>query len=161
MEIVPLEEIPQPEYKTPFQNLTELYVTAQRMESLCRSLDGLGLSASQVGIPWNFFIYWANYPEEPSKFEYLADCEYLGVGEKSDSVEGCLSLKGMHFRLGRYGKVVVKGKRLVCDEDALRLEEFEREFSGIPAVILQHEIDHNFGRERMIDTIGRRIFLSC
>jgi peptide deformylase len=43
----------------------------------------------------------------------------------------------------------------------LRLEEFEREFSGIPAVILQHEIDHNFGRERMIDTIGRRIFLSC
>jgi peptide deformylase len=161
MEIVPLDKIPKPESHTPLQNLKDLYVAAKGMEILCDELDGMGLSASQVGIPWRLFVYWSNYPEKLRKYDCLIDCDYQGIGAKSDSIEGCLSLKGMHFRLQRYGEVIVKGKRLVCDEDKLRIEDFESSFSGICAVILQHEIDHNFGRDRMIDSIGKRIYLSC
>jgi peptide deformylase len=160
IEIVPKDRIPSTFYETPLGKLTDLYVAAQGMESLCKSLGAAGLSAPQVGLPWNLFVYWSNYPDKNKKFDCLIDCAYSGSGTRSASVEGCLSLSGMRFKLDRYDEVVVTGKRLVCDEDTLRLEGFTKDFSGFSAAIIQHEIDHSVGRERMIDAIGERIHLS-
>jgi len=160
MEIVPLEKIPIEEYETPKDNLMLLYATAQKMERLCKLKNGIGLSASQVGLPWKFFIYWSNYPNEPKKFEYLLDCEYSPMGKKSFSIEGCLSLGSKRFQLERYDSILVQGKKLVIKDDRPYLEDLEAEYSGTIAVVLQHEIDHNFGRIKMIDSIGKRIYLS-
>jgi peptide deformylase len=159
MEIVGLENIPSGEYSTPTRNLTHLFATGQRMEILCKASNGMGLSAAQVGIPWNFFVYWSNYPEEDRKFDYLFDCEYVSAGDKFLSVEGCLSLAGKYYEVERYEKVKVSGKKLVFDEK-IAVEEFDGEFGGVEAVVLQHEIDHGRGRELMIDAIGRRVHFS-
>lgn len=160
MEIVPLEKIPIGEYVTPKDNLMSLYSVAKKMELLCISKKGMGLSASQVGLPWKFFVYWSNYPNEPKNFEYLLDCEYRSSGNKFMSVEGCLSLGSKRFQLERYESVVVSGKKLILNETAPYIQDFENSFDGIMAVLMQHEIDHNYGREKMIDKIGQRIYLS-
>lgn len=162
MEIVPLEQIPTEEYETPKDNLMLLYATAKKLEFLCNSKNGMGIAASQVGLPWKLFIYWSNYPDSPKTFDCLIDCEYgpSDISKKSLSIEGCLSLGSKRFQLERYDSIVVKGKRLVVRESQPFLEELEKEFFGTIAVVLQHEIDHNFGRSKMIDSIGKRIYLS-
>jgi len=159
MELVELENIPLVGCETPTKNLSHLFATGQRMEMLCKASNGMGLSAAQVGIPWRFFVYWSNYPEENQKFDYLFDCEYSPAGDKFISIEGCLSLAGKYYEVGRYEKINVSGKKLVFDEK-ISVEEFERKFEGVEAVVLQHEIDHGRGRELMIDIIGKRVNFS-
>ncbi len=161
MKIVPLEEIPSGPYRTPLENPMKLLAAAQEMEILCRSKGGMGLAASQVGLPWRLFIYWADYPSEPGSFSCLIDCDYEPASEnKFTSVEGCLSLPGRQFELQRYDEISVSGKRIVITPDGPRLENFTESFRGVPAVVLQHEIDHDHGRERMIDKIGSPIDVS-
>ena len=161
MKIVSLEDIPRGPYETPLDNPMKLLATAQEMENLCRSKGGMGLAASQVGLPWRLFIYWSDYPSGPGVFSCLVDCEYEPVSEnKSTSVEGCLSLPGRQFELQRYDEISVSGKRLSISPDGVRLDDFRDVFNGVPAVVLQHEIDHNYGRERMIDKIGKPIDVS-
>lgn len=162
MRIVPLEEIPNSVGEVPKDNAMKILTMAQEMESLCRAKDGMGISATQVGIPWKMFVYWSNYPSEPKTFSCMVDCKYAPLSEtKFKSIEGCLSIPGSRFELERYDEIFVSGKRLVLKEDAPFLEEFREEvFRGVTSVILQHEIDHNFGRERMIDKIGKPIQVS-
>lgn len=160
MQIVPLDQIPDGDYKTPTDNLMLLYATAKKMEIICESNNGIGLAAFQVGLPWNFFIYWANYPDEPKEFKHMVDCEYFPIGNKFLSIEGCLSLGKKRFQLERNDSVIVKGKELVIEEESLVLKEFESEFKDTLSVVMQHEIDHKYGRNKMIDIIGQRIYLS-
>lgn len=161
MNIVSLDDIPSDPYLTPLDNPMRLFAVAQEMESLCRSSGGMGLAASQVGLPWRLFIYWSDYPSEPGVFSCLVDCEYKPVSEnKFKSVEGCLSLPGRQFELQRYNEISVFGKRLVVDAAGVGLEDFTGSFSGVLSVVLQHEIDHDHGRERMIDRIGKPIDVS-
>lgn len=160
MEIVPLDKIPTEEYETPKNNLMLLYSTAKKMESLCVLKKGMGLSASQVGLPWKFFVYWSNYPSFPKNFDYVLDCEYVPTGSKFLSIEGCLSLGSKRFQLDRYESVIVSGKRMILSENAPELKSFEEKFDGVLSVLMQHEIDHNYGRSKMIDVIGKRIYLS-
>lgn len=161
MQLVSLEDIPSGPYQTPLDNRLRLLANAQNMEILCRYKNGMGLHAAQVGLPWRMFVYWSNYPNVPQKFECLIDCEYAPVvDEKFSSIEGCLSLPGMHFELERYNEVLVSGKRLSAEEDTANLKDFKETFKGVLAVVLQHEIDHDYGREKMIDKIGVPIHLS-
>jgi len=160
MQIVPLDEIPVGDYKTPIDNLMLLYAAAKNMEILCESNNGIGLAAAQVGLPWNFFIYWSNYPDVPKKYKYMVDCEYLPIGNKFLSIEGCISLGRKRFQLERNNAVIVKGKELIIEEESLVLKSFESEFKDILSVVMQHEIDHKYGRTKMIDAIGERIYIS-
>ena len=161
MKIVSLEEIPAAPYETPLDNPMRLFAASREMEAICRSKGGMGIAASQLGLPWRFFIYWSDYPSEPGFFDCLVDCEYEPIsGNKFKSVEGCLSIPGRQFELQRYDEISVFGKRLVVFQDGVKLEEFKENFNGFRAVVLQHEIDHNYGRERMIDKIGKPIDVS-
>lgn len=161
MQLVELNSIPIGEYQTPMDNLVKLFSTGQLMEKLCKENNGVGLAAAQVGLPWNFFVYWSNYPKKQSVFEYLVDCSYEPIGEKkSSSIESCLSLKNKYFQLDRYENILVSGKKIIVQDEGLDLVDFKQEFSGVVGVILQHEIDHKHGRNRMIDKIGKQIYLS-
>ena len=120
----------------------------------------MGLAASQIGLPWNVFVYWSNWPKETEVFEYLVDCEYSPLAEATSmSVEGCLSLPGLRFALDRFDFINVRGKKLLSVDGEIVLEDFENNFRGVAAVIIQHEIDHKYGREKMIDKIGKRIHI--
>lgn len=158
--IVPVELIPRPPYSTPSDDLPLMYAVAKKMEILCESLDGLGVSAAQVGLPWRMFVF-RREPSEGGGFGCYFDCQYEGSGgTKSASVEGCLSLPGQRFSLERYDDVVVAGNELYDGEEGPASRAITRSFSGLMSVLMQHEIDHDHGRERMIDMIGRKVSIA-
>lgn len=161
LSVVPLDLIPKPPYETPASDLPRLYAAAKEMERLCRSLKGMGLAASQVGLPWRMFVFWKNYPIGDSKFECVFNCSYEPrSGDKFPSVEGCLSLPGESYRVDRYSQVTVSGSRLVEGEEGVYQESFQEVYEGVMAVLMQHEIDHDHGRERMIDSIGAKVMIA-
>lgn len=153
--VVPLASIPEPPYKTPVEDLHKLCCTAKGMEALCIKLNGMGIAASQVGLPWRMFVFRSG----DSGFECYFDCEYFSSGPKFSSVEGCLSLPGEHYKVERHNRVTVRGMRVVEKDGEPIAEPFEKEYEGLMAVLMQHEIDHDQGRARMIDSIGTRVFI--
>lgn len=160
MEIVDVDLIPKVDdiTDTPVGDLVELFAVATRMAVTCHEEKGVGLSAVQVGIPWNFFVV----KHQDGKFGFYVDCEYEPVEDvKSDSMEGCLSLRGGEgqlrmFRVERYQKVRVTGKKLVA-EDVPVLKDVDEEFDGFYGVVFQHEIDH--ARGILISDFGKEVFV--
>lgn len=134
----------------------ELFKLAYSMEAICGQNKGIGLSAVQVGVPWNLFILDRN-----SKFEYYYNCSYEGNNDYIDSIEGCLSLRNKdnsfkRFSLKRHSEVAIKGNILVESENGkIILEPFEKKENGLYSIVFQHEIDHASGI--LISQIGREI----
>lgn len=137
----------------------DLFRLANQMESICEQNKGIGLSAVQVGVPWNFFIL-----NRDSKFEYYFDCSYEGNNDLIDSIEGCLSLKNENgtfrrFQVKRHSEVAIKGSRLVeSREGKIILEPFKKKETGLYSIVFQHEIDHSFGI--LISQIGKEILVT-
>ena len=93
----------------------------------------------------------------------MVNCEYKPIGEeKAVSIEGCLSLRNndgdfRRYKLDRFCKIRVTGKRLIVGDD-LRLEEVDfTEEDNIYCVVCQHEIDHHRGI--LISDVGEEISL--
>lgn len=155
LSIVPAIEIPIAQ-ETPTDNLLAIFRVITQMEKICTDNKGIGLSAVQVGVPWKLFIV-----QRDNNYEYYVNCEYAGVGDKSKSIEGCLSLKNdqgnfRRFELERFSVALVKGKRLkVSDSPSLVLEDFSELEKDLIAVVFQHEIDHQNGI--LISDIGKEL----
>lgn len=136
----------------------DLFRLGHQMEKICIENKGIGLSAVQVGIPYNFFIV-----ERDSKFEYYFNCAYEGNNQLIDSIEGCLSLKNKdgsfrRFKLKRHSEVAIKGSRVIeSSEGKIILESFEKKESGLFGVVFQHEIDH--ASDILISHIGTEILV--
>lgn len=141
----------------PLDNLGKLYKLALLMQKICDEEEGIGLSAVQVGIPFNFFVV-----KFDSNYRYFLNCEYTALSEKkTTSVEGCLSLKTpqnklRHFVVRRFEKIVVKGKELLADPNlsVIDIELFPEDYYKD---VFQHEIDHQL--QILISDIGQEIFL--
>lgn len=152
MNIVPVSEIPKAN-GTPTDNLIEIYKTCLKMEATCLKHDGAGLSAVQVGIPWDLFI--VRY-ESPLRFRYFLNCNYsekkvdFASASKFESIEGCLSLvdadnKIRRFAVERYPTVQVVGQELVISPD-LKLVAIDLILNDdYETIVFQHEIDHGLG----------------
>jgi len=141
--------------ETPIDDLMLLFRLANKMEKICIDEKGIGLSAVQVGIPWNFFIV----QKRGSIFDYYVNCSYKGTGQKLKSVEGCLSLKNTDgknrlFEVERYEKIQVKGKQLIVSGVGLVLNDIDFNVSGFQSIVMQHEIDHANG---ILISSGREI----
>jgi peptide deformylase len=81
---------------------------------------GMGLAAPQVGILERFFITsWGQVFVDPLVYPE----RQFG---KEEGPEGCLSLPGQAFMVDRWRVVTVGGTR----------------YSGLAAVVVQHELDH-------------------
>lgn len=158
LSLVSLELIPKAE-PVPLDNLLDIFKIAVSMENLCQKESGIGLSAVQCGIPWSFFVVNRN-----DQYEYYLNCEYVGLGEKVKSIEGCLSLRNKsgelrRFEVDRFNKVNILGKELKVVDGKLVLFDVDKTEEDLYAVVFQHEIDHNFKREKMIDKIGKELEL--
>jgi peptide deformylase len=153
--LVPSDLIPKA-IDTPTDELMSLFRLVNKMEKLCHDEKGVGLSAVQVGIPWNLFII-----NKGRSYDYYINCRYEGVGQKFKSIEGCLSLKNQdgsfrRFEVQRFDKIKLTGKQLVISGNAgLAINDIDFVVTGIQAVIIQHETDHGFGI--LISDIGREI----
>lgn len=97
------------------------------------SRRGLGLSAVQIGILKQVAII-----NLPNNFYVLVNPIIKGKEEKITYKEGCLSLMGITVVTDRYNKLSI--------EHGLIGERKVLECTGLEAIVLQHEIDHMFGK---------------
>ena len=167
--VVAIDKIPQKEdiLDTPLDNLMKVYKMCLDMENICIENKGIGLSAVQIGIPWKLFVV-----RRTDFFEYFLNCDYaplVDVNQKHlQSIEGCLSLprpdgSSRQFLVERYPKVKVIGKRMIVDDSKPKLEDININYDNpndIYTIVMQHEIDHNYGAERLICNIGKEIELT-
>jgi peptide deformylase len=166
LKVVPANKIPAKAdiIDTPTENLVHLYKTCQQMYEVCWQLNGIGLSAVQVGIPWRLCVVML----KSGKFRNIVNAYYAPTEDSEDitSLEGCLSLKTKkgalrHFEVKRCSKIVVVGKELKEENGQLVLVDFEETMSvddGRDAIVFQHEIDHHLSI--LISDIGKEIQLT-
>jgi peptide deformylase len=105
----------------------------QRMGVLMHDALGVGLAATQLGVLHRVLVYRA-YPEDPLTALVNPVIEWRS-DELEAAEEGCLSLPGVHVEVERAVRV------RVCARDE-HGEPLEIEAEGLPARVIQHEIDH-------------------
>lgn len=100
------------------------------METLS-SLNGLGLSANQVGLPYRIFCLNMGDKIWSLINPVVVDKSIL----KSDYSEGCLSYPGLFLKLSRAQSITIKF-------NTIGGEEMTQTFDGLTATCVQHELDH-------------------
>ncbi|MEK7211722.1 MAG: peptide deformylase [Patescibacteria group bacterium] len=92
--------------------------------------DGVGLAANQIGLIERVIIATI---KEPTPF---INPKIIGHSIlKTDSEEGCLSVPGRWGVVKRWRSVKIKALDKAGKETRMNLK-------GLPAIVLQHEIDH-------------------
>jgi peptide deformylase len=138
-------------------DLSELYKLALSMQIICEKESGIGLSAVQLGLPFNFFII--NFH---NNYRFFVNCTYVPITEEKEKyVEGCLSLKTQdgklrYYEVERFKAIVVKGKELIA-EPILEIKDIEINLNDFYKIVFQHEIDHQLGI--LISEIGKEVYL--
>ncbi len=117
----------------------------ERMGALMHDALGVGLAATQLGILHRVLVYQA-YADDPLSVLVNPVIEWRSE-ELESAEEGCLSLPGVHVEVERAARVRVKAQ----DQHGARLEI---EAEGLPARVIQHEVDHLDG-VLILDRISR------
>jgi peptide deformylase len=108
---------------------------------------GVGLAATQLGIPLRLFLIdVATGDDEPSDLRVFVNPEFVERQGEMTWEEGCLSFPGVHEEIDRSERVKVRA----LDRDG---QPFELEADGLLAVAIQHEHDHLDGK-LMVDHLG-------
>lgn len=123
------------------ENTPELKQFISDMYDTLAQAEGCGLAAPQVGKPWRLFIVDGSelaedYPECKDFKRTFINPELIEESEDTCTYsEGCLSLPGISENVVRPKSIVLRYQ----DED---FKEYEEEFTGFCARIVQHEYDH-------------------
>ncbi len=119
----------------------ELHALLADMRDTMRALDGVGLSAPQIGVNQRVVIFGVQhnprYPDaEPVPQTVLLNPVIVPLGnDTADDWEGCLSVPGMRGLVPRFKTIRYRG----CDEKGALID---RTVSGFHARVVQHECDH-------------------
>jgi peptide deformylase len=106
---------------------------AERMIGLMRDAHGIGLAGTQVGTLRRLFVF-QNGDEEDARAIVNAKLTDRSK-ETTTADEGCLSLQGVLVPVERPVRVTLEGQDLDGNDVKLELD-------GLPARVVQHEIDH-------------------
>jgi peptide deformylase len=117
----------------------------ERMGELMQDALGVGLAATQVGVLHRVLVYKA-YEDDPVTVLVNPVIEWSSE-ERETGAEGCLSLPGVSVEVERAVALRVSAR----DADGAPVEI---EAEGLPARIIQHEVDHLDG-VLILDRIGR------
>jgi peptide deformylase len=96
---------------------------------------GIGLAATQVGIPQRILVVDVSGGREAADLIVFVNPEFVERDGMQLEEEGCLSLPGFNATVARPSKVVLSG----LDRDG---QEQTVEGSGLLARAFQHEMDH-------------------
>ena len=96
---------------------------------------GIGLAATQVGVPLRVFVVDLSVGRDPSKLIVMVNPEWVEREGMQLEEEGCLSVPGFNATVVRPSRAVVRG----LDRDG---EPQSVEGNELLARALQHEIDH-------------------
>ncbi|MEK7165737.1 MAG: peptide deformylase, partial [Patescibacteria group bacterium] len=100
--------------------------------------QGVGLAAAQIGLPWRIFLMWPNNKETIRVIinpEYVNKSSNLVKGITDNRLEGCLSVPHVWGAVERHTRVTIS----YLDDLG---QKQQNTFSGFPAIIVQHEMDH-------------------
>jgi peptide deformylase len=103
-----------------------------RMGSLMLDARGVGLAATQVGILQRVFVFASGEDE----LRAVVNPQLIERSDERDvDDEGCLSMQGVLVPVERSVHVTLVGRDEEGDDVRLELE-------GMPARVVQHEVDH-------------------
>ena len=89
----------------------------------------VGMAANMIGVNKRIIVF-----ADGDKLTALLNPVILEKSEPYEAEEGCLSLPGTRKTV-RFGKITVRYQNK-------RMEQKRRTFTGFPAEIIQHKIDH-------------------
>lgn len=105
----------------------------ERMATLMRDANGVGLAATQIGVLQRVFVF------QPAEDEEATTVVNPEITSRSDELavdnEGCLSLQGVLVPVERPVSLSLEGRDVAGE--SLRLE-----LTGLAARVVQHEFDH-------------------
>ncbi|MFH1231767.1 MAG: peptide deformylase [Planctomycetota bacterium] len=113
------------------KNLRQL---CQKMFELMYKQNGVGLSATQIGLPHSIVV--VNPTKKTSDEIVLINPKIIKTsGKTCEEEEGCLSVPNLSAGIKRFVKITcqsfnLEGKKTISD------------FEGLLSRIIQHEIDH-------------------
>lgn len=96
---------------------------------------GIGLAATQIGIPLRIFVVDITLGRDPSGLIVMVNPEFVSREGMQLEEEGCLSIPGFNATVVRPERAIVKG----LDREGA---EHQREGTGLLARAFQHEMDH-------------------
>lgn len=113
-------------------------IAASMIETMYQA-KGIGLAATQVGIPVRLFVIDVEQLDENPKPIVFINPEILSIEGKEKHDEGCLSIPGYTAPVERASKVIVRFINLDGETQELVAE-------GLLARAIQHENDHLDGK---------------
>jgi peptide deformylase len=96
---------------------------------------GVGLAATQVGVPLRIFVADISIGRNPADLITFINPEFVERDGMQLEEEGCLSVPGFNATLARPSRAVVKGLNRDGQEQVV-------EATGLLARCFQHEMDH-------------------
>ncbi len=120
----------------PVANLTaELHQAIDDMIQTMYAAPGIGLAATQVGLPLRLFVCDLSVGRNASELMAFINPEFVEREGMQLEEEGCLSVPGFNATVARPARAVLKG----LDRDGT---ERTVEATGLLARCFQHEMDH-------------------
>ena len=114
---------------------------------------GVGLASNQVGQPCRIILWDTSAKDEPNDLIVLINPEIVETDGLVVYEEGCLSVIDYAADVKRAERITVKGLDREGNPVLLKKE-------GLPAIVLQHEIDHLDGMLFIdrISTLKRELY---
>jgi peptide deformylase len=108
---------------------------AEAMRKTMYTSNGIGLAAPQIGKSIRLAVVDISFGENPDELLVLINPEIIGAEGIEAGNEGCLSVPGITLPVNRKTSVHLKAIDLQGNE-------INREFEGLKARVMQHEVDH-------------------
>ena len=117
----------------------EITTLVDDMVETMYAAPGIGLAATQVGVPLRIFVVDLSVGRDPAALITMINPVFVERDGTQLEEEGCLSVPGFTATVLRPQRAVVRG----LDRDG---QEHVREGTGLLARAFQHEMDHLDGR---------------
>lgn len=101
--------------------------------------EGIGLAANQIGYDMNLFIIDITHTDEVDEPAEFVNGEIVDSLGESVFDEGCLSVPGVEFEIKRPEFITLEYQKLDGSKH-------RKEFGGLYARAIQHEMDHLNGK---------------
>jgi len=101
--------------------------------------EGIGLAANQIGYDLNLFIIDITHSEEADEPAEFINGKIVDTQGESVLPEGCLSVPGVEFEIKRPEFITLEYQKLDGSKH-------KKEFDGLYARAIQHEMDHLNGK---------------
>jgi peptide deformylase len=128
---------------TPAEPVTDIsadiHTLIRDMVETLYAAPGVGLAATQIGVPLRVFVIDLSVGRDPNGLITLINPEFVERDGMQLEEEGCLSVPGFNATVARPQRAVVKGLDIGGNERII-------EGVGLLARAFQHEMDHLEGR---------------